>query len=103
LFFVDGWLIAADLGLPFRTLRLDRLARGCLFFSEAGGVLVLLVVDRGVLLLCDAVKLLLGLAQGGGGGRVARGARAGAWRKRTRLPASSMRSMALSGRWRSVM
>ncbi len=28
---------------------------------------------------------------------------ADAWRRRTRLAASSMRSMALSGRWRSVM
>ena len=70
LLLVDRGLVAGDLGLPVAAELLDVLAGRRLGLAQARGLLVLLVVDRRVLLLRDAVQLLLGLAQRGRRGRV---------------------------------
>ena len=71
LFLVDRRLVARHLRLPLGALGVDALAGGRLGFAERRGFLVLLVVDRRVLLLGDAVEILLRLAQGRGRGRMA--------------------------------
>jgi hypothetical protein len=62
LFLVDGRLVARDLGLPFGAEGVGQFARGGFRLAQRRGLLVLLVVDRRVLLLGDAVEVLLGLA-----------------------------------------
>ena len=84
-----GWS-PRDLRLPLGARGVDRLARGRLGLAQRRRLLVLLVVDRRVLLLGDPLEVLLGLAQRGRRGGVAQADAADA--------ASSMRSMALSGR-----
>ena len=71
--------------LPFGAERVDGLARGRLGLAQRRGFLVLLVVDRRVLLLGDAVEVLLGLAQGG--------------RRRRMAQADTRRRPRRSGRW----
>ena len=95
LLLVDDRLLPGQGRLPLGAERVDGLAGGRLGLAQGRRFLVFLIVDRRVLLLGDAVELLLGLAQGGrrdSNGASGRG-----------LPASSIRSIALSGRWRSVM
>ena len=64
-------LVARDLGLPLGAERVDGLARGRLGLAQRRRLLVLLVVDRGVLLLGDPLEVLLRLAQGGRRGGMA--------------------------------
>ena len=71
LLLVDRRLVARDLGLPLGPLGVDGLARGRLRLAQGRRLLVLLVVDRRVLLLGDAVEVLLRLAERGRRGRVA--------------------------------
>ena len=71
LLLADGRLVAGDRGLPLGAQRVDLLLDGRLRLAQRRGFLVLLVVDRRVLLLGDALQLLLRLAQGGRGGGVA--------------------------------
>ena len=63
LLLADGRLVAGDRGLPLGAQRVDLLLDGRLSLAQRRGFLVLLVVDRRVLLLGDALQLLLRLAQ----------------------------------------
>ena len=83
------------LGLPVAAQLVRWCARSGLRVAQLLGALVLLVVDRRLLLLGDRARAPSGPRLSSGGAEL--------WRRRTRLDASSMRSMALSGRWRSVM